>query len=190
MKRSILNTLPVIIAASVFISFPGQQKAIASCIDPQEPDQDLTVVVKPGTSFATGDTITIMNKLDREDAAGIEGILTNQLMKHGFHVISGSSARTVYKYVKESTDTEDSVNEVNAELYRVIELNTVYVLEFSGKVYLDFLRLPRHYDFTSFSASVTDITTGEIVISGNFTGNRPVGEVCREFVDKMVAALQ
>ncbi len=189
MKRSNLYFLSLILIPVLFITCASQQKATYSSAGQQEPETGLNVVVKPGTSFSTVDTITIMNKLDPEDAAGIEGILTNLMMGEGFHVISGSTARTVYKYVQGSPDTEGAANEMNAELYRVVELNSFYVLEFSGKVYLDFLRLPRHYDFTNFSATITDITTGEIIVSANFTGNSPVEEVCREFVDRMVARL-
>lgn len=189
MKRSNLYFLGAMLIPVLFISCASQQKATDSSGGQPEPDAGLNVVVKPGTSFSTVDTITIMNKLDPEDAAGIEGILTNLMMDEGFHVISGSTARTVYKYVQGSPDREDAGNEMNAELYRVVELNSVYVLEFSGKVYLDFLRLPRHYDFTNFSATITDITTGEIVVSANFTGNSPVEEVCREFVNRMAARL-
>ena len=189
MKRSNLQLLGGMLIMVLFISCASQQKAADSSTGAQEPETGLNVVVKPGTSFSTVDTITIMNQLDLEDAAGIEGILTNLLMGEGFHVISGSTARTVYKYVQGSPDTEGAAHEMNAELYRVVELNSVYVLEFSGKVYLDFLRLPRHYDFTNFSATITDITTGEIVVSANFTGNSPVEAVCRDFVNRMADKL-
>lgn len=184
-----LYSVLVMLITGLMISCASQQKATGSSDDQPDPGTGLNIVVKPGTPFATGDTITIVNKMVGEDAAGIEGILTNQLMAQGFHVIPGSTVKTVYRYAQESAIAQDNVNEMNAELYRVMELNSVYVLEFSGKVYLDFLRLPRHYDFTNFSATIMDITTGEIVVSGNFTGNRPVEEVCSEFVDLMVAQL-
>jgi hypothetical protein len=191
MKRPILFPHTAIIAvAAILFSCAGEQAVTGNTGEQAMIQPEMNVVVKPGTTFSIGDTITLMSKLGREDVAGIEGILTNQLMSHGFHVISGSTARTVYKYVQASPRADSTVHETNTELYRVIEVNSVYILEFSGKVYLDFLRLPRHYDFNSFSVTITDITTGEIVVSGNFTGNKPVAEVCTEFVDQMLAKLQ
>ena len=70
------------------------------------------------------------------------------------------------------------------------KLSSVYALEYEGDVYLDFLPLPRHYDMTSFSASLVNLGTGEVVVSGNFIGDQPMDLICNEFINLMVSQLQ
>ncbi len=161
---------------------------------------DVEVFVKPGVVFSKDASITVLrkgthstnilgNRTD-EDVMGAGGIITNELIKEGFNIISASLAREAIKFHKESRGSDPENSEMSAELYMVKELNSVYSLEFEGAGNLDVIRLPKHYDFTSFSAVLTDLNTGEIIASGSFVGNAPVDYVCTQFVEQLVSKLQ
>ena len=147
---------------------------------------EINLVVKPGVAIPTGASITVIDKLIGPDVTGAGGLITSRLMMHGFQVISGAAAREAVRTSEQISYPDSTVTEVRSEVYGVMELSSQYVLEFGGRYYLDWVRLPRHYDFTSFTASLIDLDTGEVVASASFVGNRPVEEVCTEFVDRLV----
>jgi hypothetical protein len=43
---------------------------------------------------------------------------------------------------------------------------------------------------TSFSASLVNLGTGEIVVSGNFIGDQPMELICTELINLMVSQME
>ena len=190
--RTILHFI-VISLFSLIIFACGSTTAVVT-------EPDVEVFVKPGVVFSKDASITVLRKATHStnilgnntdgDVMGAEGIITNELIKQGFNIISNSLAREAIKFHMESRGSDYENSEMSTELYMVKELNSVYSLEFEGVGTLDMIRLPKHYDFTSFSATLTDLNTGEIIASGNFVGNKPVDYVCKKFVEQLVSKLQ
>lgn len=174
----------ILIALSLFLF------AFCSTSTPIVEVPEINMAVKPGISIPADASITMVSKLIGPDVTGAGGLITNRLMTHGFNVLSPSTSREAVIYNEQVSQQDEGRTEVRSEVYNMKEIHSGYVLEFEGRYYLDWIRLPRHYDFTSFTASLIDLGTGEILLSANFVGNKPVEEVCIEFVDMMVERIR
>jgi len=138
----------------------------------------MSVFVKPGTTFSKNSSITIVAK---DDLSGSVGELTHLLFSKGFNVISYSTAKTAVKYKDKIQGSDIVNNEFNAEVYSIQELNSIYALEINYTYYYDVF----YYAYRSFSARVTDLNTGEIIMSANFRGDKSVRAVLSDLVNKM-----
>ena len=57
----------------------------------------------------------------------------------------------------------------------------MYVLDINYSYYYDLF----HNAYTNFSATITDLSTGEIIMTATFRGNKSVRSVLNELVQKM-----
>lgn len=119
------------------------------------------------------------------DVTGTYGELNYLLSSKGFNVVSYSTAKNAIRYKNQIQGTNIVNKSIDAEVYSIKELNSIYALEIDYTYYYDFTIMYRN-----FSAKVTDLNTSEIVMSANFRGNRSVQSVLKEFVNQLAAKTQ
>ena len=100
--------------------------------------------------------------------------------------MSESNAKNAIKYRDSLKGTDIINNEYIAETYFVKEINSVYALELSYSYYFDMF----YWSYTKFSAKVTDLNNGEIVLTAQFSGDRSVTSVLNELMDKINAQVK
>ncbi|HQO58791.1 MAG TPA: hypothetical protein PLT76_08750 [Candidatus Omnitrophota bacterium] len=143
----------------------------------------LNVYVKPGTNFNRNTTITVIGG---EDRSGTKGQIEHLLLSRGFNIVSESTARNAIKYRGSLKGTDVINNEYIAETYSIREINSVYALEMNYSYYWDVF----YWAYTRFSAKVTDLNNGEVVLTAQFSGDRSVNSVLNELVNKIDAQVR
>lgn len=156
----------------------------------------VSVALKPDTSFTKKGTITVV--AENQDTIGIQGKLEHLLLERGFEVVSQAVAEEKIKLQSEAESAllakgVSNSNEYDAKvieksrseqsLSRVRELKSAYILRFRCSYYYDLF----YYAFRTFNATVVDLRTGKVVASANFSGDRSVNSVLKEFMDKLAA---
>jgi len=138
----------------------------------------LNVHIKPGTTFTKSTTITVIGV---EDNTGTKGQIEHLLLVEGFHIVSELTAKTAIKYKDKLKGSDDINTELSAEVYSIKELNSIYALEFHYTYYWEMF----YWSYRRFSAKVTDLNTGEIVLTAHFSGDRSVNSVLNELVTRI-----
>ena len=138
----------------------------------------LNVYVKSGTTFTRRTTITVIGE---EHASGTKGQIEHLLLVKGFNIVSESTAKTAIKYKEKITLSDQNNSELSAEVYSIKELNSIYALEIHYSSYYDAF----YWGYDTFSAKITDLNTGEVVLTANFSGKRSVNSVLNELADKI-----
>ena len=153
----------------------------------------VNVALKPNTEFSKNSTITII--VNGHDRIGVQGSLEHLFLERGFEVVSEAVARRELKFQSESDSallaqsgqskagviSKSSSNQV---LSSVKTVKSVYILRTSYNAYYDVF----YWAFTSFNATVVDLSTGKVVGSVRFSGDRSVGSVLEDFANKISAA--
>lgn len=143
----------------------------------------VNVFVKPGTTFSKQTTITIIGG---DDASNTKGELEFLLLSKGFNIVSESTAKTAVRYKDRIKGSDRFNNEFNAEVYSIKELNSIYAMETNYSYYYDVF----YYAYRRFSARVTDLNTGEIVLTVSFSGDRSVSSVLEDLVNQIDALVK
>lgn len=143
----------------------------------------LSVYVKPGTNFNRNTTMTVIGG---EDESGTKGQIEHLLLTRGFNIVSESTAKNAIKYKDSLKGTDIINNEYIAETYLIKEINSVYALELNYSYYWDVF----YWAYRRFSAKVTDLNNGEIVLTAQFSGDRSVNSVIKELVNKIDAQIK
>lgn len=133
----------------------------------------MQVYVNHDSTYSRKNPITIINK---SDESGALGELQFQLQSNGYKLMSMTAAKKAL-----NLDTDISSNSVHSELTNTTTVRSVYVLEMHYTYYWDAF----YYAFTNFSATITDLETGEIIMTGNFRGDKGVKSVITELVTEM-----
>ena len=143
------------------------------------------VMVKPNTNFSGNSTITISAA---RDPIAVQGKLEHLFLSRGYEVVSEIVARDRIKYqdnienkITSPNQTIPEKSSAEASLERVKEFKSAYVLKFKYSAYWDVF----YYSFEEFSASIVDLSTGEIVTTVLFSGDRSVDSVLEELVEKI-----
>lgn len=142
-----------------------------------------SVHMKSGTTFTPQSTITIVGG---NDHLGVQGKLEHLFLSRGFNVVSEAVARSKTQYEDKIQNIGDG-SAMKAEVGRVTEVKSAYIMRYSYTRAWD-----TAYDsFKSFSATIIDLRTGEVVSSTNYAPGywsirRGVDSVLEEVVDKLV----
>jgi len=149
--------------------------------------------LKPNTEFNKNSTITII--VNGNDRIGVQGSLEHLFLERGFEVVSEAVARRELKLESESDSTVlaqggqskasvISKNTSNQVLSNVKTVKSAYILRTSYNAYYDVF----YWAFTSFNATVVDLSSGKVVGSVNFSGDRSVDSVLEDFANKIASA--
>lgn len=133
----------------------------------------MQVYVNQDSTYSRKNPITITNT---SDVSGTLGQLQYLLQSNGYKLMSLSAAKKAL-----NLDVSNNSNSSHAEITRTTTVNSVYVLEMNYTYYWDMF----YYSYTSFSATITDLVTGEIIMTSNFRGDKSVNAVLNEFVREM-----
>lgn len=128
----------------------------------------------PESEFNKKTPITI--NLESDDKSGTLGELQFLLKSKGYNVLSYNSAK---KYL--SLDVNKEKENIHGVIVGNKEFKSLYILNVDYTYYWDVF----YYSYTSFSATITDLVSGEIIMTANFRGDRNCGAVLNEFVEKM-----
>lgn len=133
----------------------------------------MRVYVNHDSTYSRKNPITIISE---SDESGALGELQFQLQSNGYKLMSMTAAKKAL-----NLDTDTSSNSVHSEFTNTTTVRSVYVLEMSYSYYWDTF----YYAFTNFSATITDLETGEIIMTGIFRGDKSVRSVITELVNEM-----
>ncbi len=66
------------------------------------------------------------------------------------------------------------------------EFNSLYILDLDYHYYYDVF----YYAFTRFTATITDLRSGEIIMTAHFRGDKSCKAVLKEFVKKLNSVIK
>lgn len=139
----------------------------------------LNVVVNNDTAYKRSTPITILDNED--DASGTLGELQFLLKSNGYKLMSYTAAKKAF-----TVDAEVQSNSAHAEFTNTTTLNSCYVLEYDYAYTWDV----GGYYYASFYATITDLVSGEMIMSANFRGYKPVRAVLNELINKMNSVIR
>ena len=157
----------------------------------------LNVFLKPHTTFSRDSTLTVV--VESEDRLGIQGKLEHLLLNRGFEVVSQAVAKEKVSFESESnaaamaktasgsgTVTAGVIGTIKSEqsLSKVREVKSAFILRFRYHAFYDLI----YWSFTSFNATIVELSSGKVVASASFSGGKSVDSVLEEFVKKLEAS--
>jgi len=134
----------------------------------------MKVHVNQEATYSRKNPITI--NLPSDDKCGTLGELQFLLQSNGYKLMSYGAAKKAL-----NLDSESGSDSYHGEVASTITFKSAYVMDINNLCYFDGLA----WAYNSFSANITDIVTGEIIMTANFRGDRYVGSVLNELVQKM-----
>ncbi|SHJ67297.1 hypothetical protein SAMN04487911_13014 [Arenibacter nanhaiticus] len=136
------------------------------------------VYVKPNTNFNRDMSLTVRGT--DNDAAGLIGELQFALTSNGFNVVSESVARNGIN-LSQKGEIENSNFDIKSQLYKSIELKSVYVLipRYNWHIYAF------SYRITNFQAELVDLFSGEVVMNISFQGDRTPTGVTNRVIEEL-----
>ena len=114
----------------------------------------MQVFVNNESSYSRKQPITITNSADD---SGALGELQFALQSNGYKIMSMKAAKKAL-----NIDSEGSSNDRHTEFTATTSFNSVYVIEMNYSYYPDAFTAKPY--FKSFSANITDLATGEIIM--------------------------
>ena len=139
----------------------------------------MKVYVNQESTYTKKNPITINKSLD--DDSGTLGELQFLLQSNGYKLMSYGAAKKAL-----NLDTQSQNGTFHGEITNSTTFNSVYVLDLNYSHYWDAL----YYAYTNFSATITDLKTGEIVMTAHFRGDKSVQAVLKELVTKMNSVIK
>jgi len=134
----------------------------------------LNVYVNQSSTYSKKNPITINQSSD--DQSGTLGELQFLLQSNGYKLMSYGAAKKAL-----NLDTEAHSSTFHGEITNSTTFKSVYVLNLNYTYYWDSF----YYAYRSFSSTITDLRTGEIIMTANFRGDKSCRAVLTELVDKM-----
>ncbi len=119
----------------------------------------MSVYVNQDTSFSKKNPVTIYNT---SDLSGALGELQFALQSNGYRIMSLDAAKKAL-----NLDTSTSGSSTHSEITSTTTVNSVYVIKMDYVYYQDI----NGYCFKSFSATITDLETGEIIMTSKLNNN-------------------
>ena len=139
----------------------------------------MRVYVNTDTTYSRKNPITINKAVD--DETGTLGELQFLLQSNGYKLMSYGAAK---KALNLDSETQDQT--YHSEITKSTTFNSVYVLDMNYSYYFDLF----YWAYTNFSATITDLATGEIIMTANFRGDKSCRAVLDELVSKMNAIIK
>ncbi len=139
----------------------------------------MKVYVNPNSSYSKKNPITINQAND--DKSGTLGELQYLLQSNGYKLMSYAAAKKSF-----NLDTDVQNNSIRSEITNNTTFKSIYVLNLDYSYYWDMF----YFSYTNFSATITDLESGEIVMTANFRGDRSCSSVLEEFVKKMSTVIK
>ena len=139
----------------------------------------LNVTVNHDMAYKRSTPITILQSKD--DATGTLGELQFLLKSNGYKLMSYTAAKKAF-----TVDAEAQSNSAHVEFANTTTLNSCYVLEYDYTYTWDV----GGYYYGSFYATITDLVSGEMIMSANFRGYKPVRAVLNELITKMNSVIR
>lgn len=133
----------------------------------------MQVYVNQDSTYSRKNPITITNS---SDVTGTLGELQFQLQSNGYKLMSLSAAKKALNY-----DSQQGENNYHSEITNTTTFNSVYVLEMHYSYFWDSF----YYAIINFSATITDLSSGEIIMTANFKGQKGVNGVVSDLVREM-----
>ncbi len=134
----------------------------------------MKVFVNQESTYSKKNPITINQVPD--DNSGTLGELQYLLQSNGYKLMSYGAAKKAL-----NLDTENQNNSFHGEITNTTSFNSVYVLDLNYSYTGDL----GGYYYYNFSATITNLKTGEIVMTANFSGYKTCQAVLKELVAKM-----
>lgn len=121
----------------------------------------MQVFVNHESKYSKKQPITIVNETDD---SGALGELQFALQSNGYKVMSMKAAKKAL-----NIDTERDSDDTHSEITATTTFNSVYVIEMNYSYYIDPLTSRAHLH--SFSANITDLATGEIIMTSRLNNS-------------------
>ncbi len=142
-----------------------------------------TVVMRPNERLASGATITVVSKA--ADPLAVQAKLEHLLFSKGFKVVSEAVAREQLR-VSVDTSVTDNKAYTSGVAERVREVRSVYIFRFDYRTRLD---IPHGEVFSTFTGTLVDLRSGEVVASADFAqsgfGSESVSDVLNNIVGQL-----
>lgn len=132
------------------------------------------VFVNEEHTYSRKNPITI--NLSSDDASGTLGELQYLLKSNGYKLMSYGSAKKAL-----NLDSQYNNSSTHNEITYTKEFNSIYLMDIDYSYYDDLF----YFAYTNFSATITDLRTGEIIMTANFRGDKSCRAVLQEFVDNL-----
>ena len=134
----------------------------------------MKVHVNQEATYSRKNPITI--NLPSDDKCGTLGELQFLLQSNGYKLMSYTAAKKAL-----NLDSESGSDSYHGEVSSTTIFKSAYVMDINNLCYFDGFA----WAYNSFSANITDLVTGEIIMTANFRGDRYVSSVLSELVKKM-----
>lgn len=134
----------------------------------------MRVYVNEDSTYSRKNPITI--NIPSDDNSGTLGELQFQLQSNGYKLMSYGAAKKAL-----NLDSKSEKDSTHGEITNSITFNSIYVLDVNYTYYYDSF----FFAYRSFSATISDLKTGEIVMTANFRGDKACRAVIRDLVTKM-----
>jgi len=132
------------------------------------------VYINEDNTYSRKNPITI--NLSENDASGTLGELQFLLKSNGYKLMSYGTAKKAL-----NLDSQYGSSSTHNEMTFTKEFNSIYLMDVDYTYYYDLI----YYAYTNFTATITDLRTGEIIMTANFRGDKSCRAVLRELVENL-----
>lgn len=139
----------------------------------------MKVYTSPNSNYTRSTPITI--NISNDDESGTLGELQFLLQSNGYKLMSLAAAKKSL-----NLDSNYDIRNFHSEITNTTTFKSMYVLDVHFTYYYDVF----YYAYTNFSATITDLSTGEIILTANFRGDKSVRAVLKELVQKMNSVIK
>lgn len=140
----------------------------------------LNVYVNTDTTYTKDTPITIAQSKD--DKTGTLGELSSLLHSNGYKLMSYAAAKKAFNLDSSFTDNRN----YHSELTNTTQFRSCYILQTNYTYEWELTQCYYH----SFSATITDLVSGEVVMTANFRGYNSVSSVLEQLVTEMNKVIQ
>ena len=142
----------------------------------------MKVAVNPNSSFSRNNPITIIDESKDSEETGALGELEYLLQSNGYNLMSMDAAKKAMN-IDETEDLNENHSEKHKELTHTTTYKSIYVL----KMQYNWTIAGFNYNILilNLSVTITDLATGELVMTSHFRGNKKTQIVFKKLVQEM-----
>lgn len=142
----------------------------------------MKVAVNPNSSYSKNNPITIIDESKYSEKTGALGELEYLLQSNGYNLMSMDAAKKAMN-IDETEDLDENHSEKHKELTHTTTYKSVYVLKMQYNSTIGTFN--NNYYFLNLSVTITDLATGELVMTSHFRGNKKIQIVLKKLVQEM-----